>query len=146
VLFGAAYVIEYRTAFLKHHTQLFCIMSGKSFCCRSSCRGVLFCSPEVYTSNHKTELMDDAYDAVILRLGAAPSRQDSSKDLWVYDTDKQKWALAASASKMLAEHHKTFWAPLVSFAQGPRQHRPDSWCQHRLRVLCQHRLLLLVLC
>jgi hypothetical protein len=83
--------------------------------------------------------MDEAYDAVIRRLGAAPSRQDSSKDLWVYDTDTHKWAMAASASKMLAEHHKAFWAPLVSFAQAMRQHtKPNCWCQHRRHCWRHH--------
>lgn len=76
--------------------------------------GVLFCSPEVYTSNHKTELLDDAVSAVFKRLGARQGRGDSSDDLWCWDTRRNQWCGSPAASKLLLEHHKLHWAPLVS--------------------------------
>lgn len=87
----------------------------------SACSGVLFCSPEVYTSNHKTELMDDAFTAVKERLGAPQTRQDSSSNLWVRDTTLQKWCQSPAASQLLVQHHKKYWAPLVC-VEGCNRH------------------------
>ena len=74
---------------------------------------VLLCSPEVYTSNHKTELLDEAFDAVLQRLGGV-GRQYAGDGLWAWDCSKHKWCQSVAASKLLAMHHKTYWAPLVS--------------------------------
>jgi hypothetical protein len=75
--------------------------------------GVLFCSPEVYTSNHKTELLDDAVSAVFKRLGARQGRGDNSDDLWCWDTRRNQWCGSPAASKLLLDHHKLHWAPMV---------------------------------
>lgn len=99
--------------------------------------GVLFCSPEVYTSNHKTELQDATFTAVSERLGATSG---TDKDLWVWDAQQHKWSDApTTASTLLLNHHKAHWAPLVGAAGwmcqtsgclgAPSARRlPRSWC------------------
>lgn len=92
---------------------------------------LLFCSPEVYTSNHKTELFDDAYAAVMRRLGATGRQESSYSDLWVWDANKHKWSSSADASKLLARHYKQHWADLVSEAASgevPLAGWPPAMC------------------
>lgn len=77
-----------------------------------ACSALLFCSPEVYTSNHKTEILDEAFDAVLKRLGAPRSKHLIRDRLWVRDT-KGRWCESSDAGELLVQHHKQHWAPLV---------------------------------
>lgn len=79
----------------------------------AACSAVLFCSPEVYTSNHKTELTDAAYDAVLKRLGAPSSRRASEEDLFVWSCEEHSWLPSGAATRLLLKHHKSHWAALV---------------------------------
>lgn len=78
----------------------------------------------MYTSNHKTELLDDAFDAVTKRLGAKQGRGDTRDDLWVWDTNDNLWCPSPAAAALLVDHHKTHWAPLVRAL-----HRAACRCQ-----------------
>lgn len=81
----------------------------------AACSAVLFCSPEVYTSNHKTELFDAAYDAVLKRLGAPSSRRASEDDLFVWSREEHSWLPSGAATRLLLKHHKSHWAALVGY-------------------------------
>jgi hypothetical protein len=78
-----------------------------------ACSGLLFCSPEVFTSNHKTEILDEAFDAVLKRLGAPRSKHQIRDRLWVRELTRGRWCESSEAGELLVQHHKQHWAPLV---------------------------------
>lgn len=97
-----------------------------------ACSALLFCSPEVYTSNHKTEILDEAFDAVLKRLGAPRNKHLIRDRLWVRDT-QGRWCESSDAGELLVQHHKQHWAPLVR-------------CTYPLLCLASHNFLKRVGC
>jgi hypothetical protein len=71
----------------------------------------------VYTSNHKTELLDQAFDAVRNQLGAPSSstaKAGAHEPLWCWDARVGKWRTSAGAADLLVRHHREHWQALVS--------------------------------
>jgi hypothetical protein len=71
---------------------------------------VLFASPECYTSLHKTEFLDAAYDEVMQQLGM---REKQGQRTWAWDRHRSQWVQGSLADALLLVHNKKFWCNLV---------------------------------
>eukprot|EP00775_Hariotina_reticulata_P008028 gene8028-8224_t len=95
--------------------------------------GVAFFSPEVYTTNNKTNFKDPAYK-VFMELGSSkPHSVDSSTSrgrLFVWNSDQHhdgprsggsrpggRWVDGSRATGLLLQHYMRYWAPLESDGQ-----------------------------
>lgn len=78
---------------------------------------LLFASPEVYTSNYKTDFRDKAFDAVRQKLGD-PNRHTN---MWAWDVEEGGWRPSSEAATLLHRHNARYWNGLVGSNTPCRQ-------------------------
>jgi hypothetical protein len=79
---------------------------------RSPCSGLLFCSPENYTTNHKTNFQEVAFNQA-MQCGSTGRNPELNRSLYVWDAEHSTWRSHAYAATLLASHFNTFWRRLV---------------------------------
>jgi hypothetical protein len=69
--------------------------------------GLLFCSPENYTTNHKTSFQEVAFNAA-MQCGSSGRNPDLARSLFVWNDERQEWAAHTYSSTLLAAHFDRF--------------------------------------
>jgi hypothetical protein len=81
-------------------------------CCCCRCSGLLFCSPENYTTNHKTDFQEVAFNQA-MQCGAQGRNVDLQRSLYVWNAEQGSWAHHTYAAQLLSSHFDRFWRHLV---------------------------------
>jgi hypothetical protein len=76
------------------------------------CSGLLLCSPENYTTNHKTNFQEVAFSQA-MQCGSSGRNPDLARSLFVWDAERSTWCSHTHASTLLWSHFDRFWRRLV---------------------------------
>jgi hypothetical protein len=77
-----------------------------------TCSGLLLCSPENYTTNHKTNFQEVAFSQA-MQCGSSGRNPDLARSLFVWDAERSTWCSHTYAATLLWSHFDRFWRRLV---------------------------------